>query len=274
MPASATSPPPAASHARDPGDQPWHAARRDRGAARPQDSGNDHGLRPDRRQDLRRRVLRRHREGRSALRPTPRATRRRRWRRDAQAPPNAPRAEAGTCTPASAAGDQRAFRAAWSSSQCVTNDAAWPWFTARLGPNVRPPDRPSAIPAAFNRSIGPAWGCPRCARTTVRTPRGRTGRAASKRGRTASSPVPGHRRGDATPGRSAAASIASASGYEPRWRDTAPAGPPPALQPRRSVPVEVTLRVIRSCEWPSAPGSPDRFDPGILDLRPPAGGCR
>ena len=52
-------------------DQPGHEPRRDRRPARPQNPRHDHDLRPHRRQDRRRGVLRRHREGRSTLRPAP-----------------------------------------------------------------------------------------------------------------------------------------------------------------------------------------------------------
>src|SRR5680860_715983 len=73
-------------HPRDPGHPPWHVPRRHRRPPRSQDPRDDDDLRPHRRQDRRRGVLRRHRQGRRALRPTPTTPRRGRRQRDAPPP--------------------------------------------------------------------------------------------------------------------------------------------------------------------------------------------
>ena len=78
--------PPAQAHPRHPGDQPGHVAGGDRRPARPSVAADDHGVCPDRRPHRGRRVLRRRREGRSALRRPHAAARRRRGRRNAQTP--------------------------------------------------------------------------------------------------------------------------------------------------------------------------------------------
>ena len=71
-------PPPAPAHPGHPGHQPRHEPGGHRRPARPPQPGHDPALRQDRQPHRRRRVLRRHRESRSPLRPARPAPRRRR----------------------------------------------------------------------------------------------------------------------------------------------------------------------------------------------------